>query len=56
MIYLGLTREVVNPISRKAKLGSTMIQRSFEVGGHGNNTAGFTDIGDTPTENGLSKP
>ncbi|KAF3614120.1 hypothetical protein FXO38_35844 [Capsicum annuum] len=52
---LGLIRDVSNPISKEDKLGATIIQGAFEDGGHRDDTAGFTDMGDSPTKTGHSK-
>ncbi|KAF3654551.1 hypothetical protein FXO37_16422 [Capsicum annuum] len=41
---------------RGGKVGEAIIQRDFEAGGHGDDTVGFTNLDDTPNENGQSKP
>lgn len=56
MTYLGLIRDVVNLICRAAKWRAAIIDGDFKTGGHGNDTTGLTDMGDTPTETGQSKP
>lgn len=35
---------------------ATLLQEVFQVGGHGIDTLGFTNIGDTPTKTAQSKP
>lgn len=48
MIDLGLIIDVTNPIPKMEKLGTLLINEAYGAGGA--NTAGFTDMGDTPTE------
>lgn len=50
MTYLGLIRDITNSISNEAKFGTNMIERVFKVSEHGNDTIGFIDKGETPTE------
>lgn len=56
MIDLGLFRDITSPIDGVAKLGTTMIQRVFNPGGHRHNTTGFTTMDDNPTKIGSLIP
>lgn len=46
---LGLIRDFDNPIL-KAKVMTISLQEAFQARGHGIDTLGFTDIGETPAE------
>lgn len=45
-IDLGLIRDVTNPISKMAKLGTSIISDAYEAGE--DDSTRFTDIGDIP--------
>lgn len=50
MTYLGLIRDIANPIYMVVKLGAAMIQRVFKAVGHRHDTTAVTGMGDNPTK------
>lgn len=49
-IDLGLVRDDADRMSKKGKMGTTIITQAYEAREHDTNVARFTNMGDTPNE------
>lgn len=54
MVDLGLIKDITNSILKMLKLDISLISEACEA--RGDNTTWFTDMGDTPTNTGQSRP